>query len=475
MTQAAMQTDGVYIIGGPPQDVTRQMSDQPDVEEKGEDKEATGCCLWLPSSTSVLPSSLTTTPVYDEYGNKAFGMNMVSTALILFDYGSDISVAFWLRKEKDSDFFMACTILLIVLPLIVVNLFSLVWYSQDHLVHPSGFVPRRRHLTTWPRRLLLLAHFIGLGPVVRQLQIMALGRREQKSEWRKQGRHAGPYCLTLDPTTPKANKEYMELYMARKYYERDAAYLALIDSFIQDAPQLILQLYILLARHPKDLLYWETALSQLGSVLLSLISLSGALVSYQQASRWADAARPQYTPIAVACQWLWRLLILSGRMFVFCIFLTVHLKEFFIFASLHYLLMITWLLLIRTNFCGSIDGVRRPIEELVYNLVIAAVLLFDIVNVTEGATRLKNMFFYILFGLEQAGLVAAWYLATNRESAELDGAHLRPWSHDPRWQTAVLALVPATYIGGLICLCTYYRVLHPGGRMPNPTHTATLL
>ena len=183
-----MQTGGVYIIGGPPPDVTRQMSDQPDLEEKVEDK-ATGCCLWLPS-TSVLPSSLTTTPIYDEYGNKALGMNIVSTALILFDYGSDISVAFWLRKEKDSDFFMACTILLIVVPLIVVNLFSLVWYSQvssfimllnndgptilivvaittqDHLVHPSGFVPRRSHLTKWPRRLLLLAHFIGLGPVV---------------------------------------------------------------------------------------------------------------------------------------------------------------------------------------------------------------------------------------------------------------------------------------------------------------------
>ena len=32
-----------------------------------------------------------------------------------------------------------------------------------------------------------------------------------------------------------------------------------------------------------------------------------------QASRWADSARPQFTPIAVAAQWLWRLLILSGR------------------------------------------------------------------------------------------------------------------------------------------------------------------
>jgi len=472
---------GVYIIGGPrmdtgPPDVSRQVSDQPDVDVEGEDDDdkETGCCLWLPSS-NILPSSLTATPVYDEYSNKALAMNIVSTALILFDYGSDISVAFWLRKEKDSDFFMACTILLIVLPLIVVNLFSLVWYSQDHLVHPSGFVPRRSHLTTWPRRLLLLAHLIGLGPVVRQLQIIALGRREQKSEWRKKGRHAGPYCLTLDPNTPLANKEYMELYMARKYYERDAAYLALIDSFIQDAPQLILQLYILLARHPNDLLYWETALSQLGSVLLSLVSLSGALVSYQQASRWADAARPQYTPIAVAAQWLWRLLILSGRMFVFCIFLTVHLQEFFLFVGLHYLLMLVWLLLMRTNFCGSIDGVRRPVEEVVYNLVIAAVLLFDIVNIKEGATRLKNTFFYILFGLEQAGLAAAWYLATNRESADIDGPHLRPWSHDPHWQTAVLALVPATYVGGLLFLCIYYKVLHPGGRMPNPGHSASIL
>ena len=33
-------------------------------------------------------------------------------------------------------------------------------------MHPSGFVPRRSHLTTWPRRILLLAHFVGLGPVV---------------------------------------------------------------------------------------------------------------------------------------------------------------------------------------------------------------------------------------------------------------------------------------------------------------------
>ena len=68
----------------------------------------------------------------------------------------------------------------------------------------------------------------------------------------------------------------------------------------------------------------------------------------------------------------------------------------------------------RSNFCGSIDEVRRPIAEFVYNLVVAAVLLFDIINITAGATRLKNIFFYALFGLEQAALLAVWYLTINR-------------------------------------------------------------
>ena len=37
-------------------------------------------------------------------------------------------------------------------------------------------------------------------------------------------------------------------YSLRKYYERDSAYLGLIEAFIQDGPQLILQLYILAIR-----------------------------------------------------------------------------------------------------------------------------------------------------------------------------------------------------------------------------------
>ena len=62
----------------------------------------------------------------------------------------------------------------------------------------------------------------------------------------------------------------------------------------------------------------------------------------------------------------------------------------------------------------------------------------------------------------------------SRWSAELE-TEVRPWSHDPRWQAAVLALVPATYAAGLLCLALYYCTLHPGGRMPNPTQAPRIL
>ena len=76
-------------------------------------------------------------------------------------------------------------------------------------------------------------------------------------------------------------------------------------------------MYILLTSHSTDLLRAETAVLQLGSVALSLVtiwyyltmtlsssqvSLSLSLVSYSQASRWADPALPQLSPGAQLAQ-----------------------------------------------------------------------------------------------------------------------------------------------------------------------------
>lgn len=59
----------------------------------------------------------------------------------------------------------------------------------------------------------------------------------------------GPYCV--HPRTDE--NTHINYYSLRKYYERDSSYLGLIEAFIQDGPQLILQLYILAVRHHDDL------------------------------------------------------------------------------------------------------------------------------------------------------------------------------------------------------------------------------
>ena len=46
----------------------------------------------------------------------------------------------------------------------------------------------------------------------------------------------------------KGDLELRRLYLSRKHYERDSAYLGLLDAFTQDGPQLILQIYIVAAR-----------------------------------------------------------------------------------------------------------------------------------------------------------------------------------------------------------------------------------
>ena len=67
----------------------------------------------------------------------------------------------------------------------------------------------------------------------------------------------GPYCPRPDYVAKAAKqdeegqenaKSAAHFYSLRKYYERDSAYLGLIEAFIQDGPQLILQLYILAIR-----------------------------------------------------------------------------------------------------------------------------------------------------------------------------------------------------------------------------------
>ena len=69
-------------------------------------------------------------PQYDPFTKKKFLSLIFSMILNLSDYGSDIIVAILLYNENDTDWWFALTVLLIIVPLLIVNLFSIFWYHQ---------------------------------------------------------------------------------------------------------------------------------------------------------------------------------------------------------------------------------------------------------------------------------------------------------------------------------------------------------
>ena len=92
--------------------------------------------------------------------------------------------------------------------------------------------------------------------MVRFLYIIFCGHKELQNQSKSNPDEVaqGPYCVHPKLSSrPSLNKKGVNYYSLRKYYERDSAYLGLIEAFIQDGPQLVLQLYILAVRHHDDL------------------------------------------------------------------------------------------------------------------------------------------------------------------------------------------------------------------------------
>ena len=63
-----------------------------------------------------------------------------------------------------------------------------------------------------------------------------------------------------------------------------------------------------------------------------------------------------------------------------------------------------------TNYCGSGENRRRPFAEILYNLVMGFVCIFDYINLKEGPTRLKYFFYYTVLTMEAGILMTVWYI-----------------------------------------------------------------
>ncbi|VEL32915.1 unnamed protein product [Protopolystoma xenopodis] len=188
------------------------------------------------------------------------------------------------------------------------------------------------------------------------------------------------------------------------YEDADSAMLRTIECFMESAPQLLLQVYILLTQ-PRTRQAVKL-LAQSISCISSWFSLAWCLTAYHAALRCSRPDKANLSCTGASLFFLWKTCLLASRLLALGL-AAASLSPFWFAACLfsHWALAAGWLIARGTTFCSAHPG---TLAEIAFDLVLAGVYCFDVVNVREGHSRLAFTTTYILFGLENGFFALLW-------------------------------------------------------------------
>ena len=281
---------------------------------------------------------------------------------------------------------------------LVMMMFSLKWFHEYEVSKTKTVV----------------LHVLQLGPLLRYWDCYKNGKRSRRKD-------VDTKCYSI----------YIEQW-------RDIAMLRLFEVFIESAPQLVLQLYILAYnRHFDKDSDWLTALS----ACFSLISLAVSIVSYSKALRDATDDKGKMTWWAFGFQIVWRISIVASRIVTLVLFASVYKSWILLVIGLHWIGMTVWIQYQKPSF-----GSDNRILKFVFPVVIGFIYLFCFFNVKDGFTRKRLVFFYVLTFLENCALMGAWL----------------PYRHEYGVVfVAALGMVFGGFFIGILALVLYYQCYHP--------------
>ncbi|XP_051731180.1 XK-related protein 6b [Ctenopharyngodon idella] len=354
-------------------------------------------------------------------------------ALLVFfwDVGTDLWLALDYYAKQDYLWF-GLTLFFVLVPSVLVQILSFRWFVQDYtgggLGSVEGLSSGRRaasgtsagvygrarccRVSVWVWQTLI--HILQMGQVWRYIRTMYLGiqSRRQKENQRR-------------------------FYWAMMYEYADVNMLRLLETFLESAPQLVLQLCIMIQKNRAETL-------QCVSAVASLLSLSWVLASYHKLLRDSRDDKKSMSYRGALVHLLWRFFTISSRALSFALFASVFHLYFGIFVVLHWCAMAFWVIHGGTDFCMS------KWEEVLFNMVVGVVYVFCWFNVKEGRTRYRMVVYYSLVLVENTILTALWY------------AYRDPVATDS-YAASALCGVFLCFASGVACMVLYYGVLHPMG------------
>lgn len=219
--------------------------------------------------------------------------------------------------------------------------------------------------------------------------------------------------------------------------------LRLLQAFLQSAPQLVLQLYILLQR-PR--LRVKDDMPTAVAAACSLVSVIWAILAYSKSLR--DFRKQGYVLSAAGLffQVLWRISVVSSRVVAMVLFASYFKQWLFVAVGAHWIIMTMWLICQRTRFCTDEDGNEHPYREKLFSAVIGFIYIFCFFNTREGMTRKRVVLFYSIILVENSLFVSMWY--PHRTFRGI-------------MAIAALGVVWGGLCFGMVCMLLYYRFYHP--------------
>ncbi|XP_051915423.1 XK-related protein 7-like [Hippocampus zosterae] len=284
---------------------------------------------------------------------------------------------------------------------------------------PSGATDKggrpRRCCTVCMWVFQTVLHTFQLGQVWRYIHALYLGAQ---SRWHGDGSHHRFHWRLM-------------------FESADITMLRLLEAFLKSAPQLVLQLSIMI--HGNAVLPLQGL-----SASASLVSLAWMIASYQKVLRDSRDDKLPMSYKAVIAQILWHLFTIGARTVAFALFASVFQLYFGIFIVSHWCIMTFWIIQGETDFCMS------KWEEIIYNMVVGIIYIFCWFNVKEGPSRIRMTVYYTVTLAENVALTAAWY------------TYRGPHTSDS-YALVVVCLVACSFALGTFFMLVYYCWLHPDG------------
>lgn len=333
-----------------------------------------------------------------------------SMSSYFLDLVTDTAVACFHYLNQDY-WYCALTLAFIILPTFITTAISLRWYIVDSQVEGSEPVSR----TQWITRFIF--HVLQIGPVLRYYESLQYGLRFRE---------------TKDPSEKK------RIYMKMIYEDADATMLRLFESFMESAPQLMLQVYIITRNYPFDDYEYWTAIVQVMSISSSLVSISWSLVSYSKSLRISLSNKIPMTYWSIAIMFLWEFFSITARMIALALFTSVFVKYVGFVCLARWAIMTFWVYTMKTNFCNT------KCEELGFNAVLGVIFIFCYFNPVDTATRFRYLIFYIFMFVENSAFMLLWSKRVNYE----------PWIKETAIYTHYFCFFSGILIMVSICDCT---------------------